>query len=188
MRRAMMLGLALAAGPAAAGVLSEAEGNWAGSSAQGFAFRAELSDDAGAARLRIWQGLPETPPALEFDQTGLIARDNIIAGGRQELRLEVQPGGTTLVLHTEAADESGEMTEDVSVRFVDFQFTVTAYRIALTGAPDAPDYHCAVDLAHDEVTFQGLRAPLAPRPAEADNLALWQPRAAFDRGFCPPPG
>ena len=186
----LLIPLILAALPAAAEpVLGEAGGNWAGATGQGFAFRAVLSDQDGAARLQIWQGLPGEPltgdPA--FDATGLVWRDNIIAGGRQTLALHEGPAQTTLRIVTESADEMGEAVEELEIRFIDNQFTVIGYSLQLTGAPDGAEYLCTVDLLEDIAVFNGTARALEPRSAEADNLSDWTPQAALDRGYCPPP-
>lgn len=191
MRRATcLIPLILAASPAAAGpVLGEVGGNWAGATGQGFAFHAVLSDEAGQARLQIWQGMPGQPltgdPA--FDATGLVWRDTIISGGRQTLALDEGPAQTTLIVVTESADEMGEAAEELQIRFIDNQFTVTGYSLTLTGAPDGADYACSVDLLENVAIFNGTATASEARPAEADNLSGWAPGAAVDRGYCPAP-
>lgn len=179
----------LLAGPVlASALLGEVRGNWAGTSGLGFDFRAELTEEAGAARLRIWQGMGgmlESAP--QFDATGVVYRDNIIAGGVQTLDLVTTGTATELLIVTQGTDEMGEVREVVRVAYLDNQFTVVGYSIALTGSPDGHDYDCTVDLAQDSVTAMGETLALAPRAFEADNLSDWGPGEAFTRGFCPSP-
>jgi hypothetical protein len=179
----------LLAGPVlASALLGEVTGNWAGASGQGFDFRAELTEEAGAARLRIWQGMGgmlESEPQL--DMTGVVYRDSIIAGGVQTLELASTGTATELLIVTEGTDEMGEVREVVRVAFLDNQFTVVGYSIALTGSPDGHDYDCTVDLVNDSVTAMGETRALEARAFEDDNLSGWGPGAAFSRGFCPSP-
>lgn len=178
-----------AAAAAAGAALGEVSGNWAGASGQGFDFRALLTDEAGEARLQIWQGMGAAGLQGEpqFDVTGIVYRDNIIAGGRQTLELAETADGTTLLIVTEGRDEMGEVREVVTVAFLDNQFTVVAYEIGLTGSPDGHDYRCTVDLAADTATAQGRTTALPARAFEDDNLSGWGPGEAFSRGYCPSP-
>ena len=63
----LFLTVTLALPAAAQTVLSEASGNWAGSSGEGFTFLARLTQNEDKARLVIWGGGPGSAAVAEGD-------------------------------------------------------------------------------------------------------------------------
>lgn len=187
----VLTALGLSSAARADTVLSEVSGNWAGTSGQGFDFRAILSEAGGETRLQIWQGMNGIVPggAAELDLHPAVYRDNIIAGDRQGLQVIAGPEATVLRILTESEDEQYGFREAVDVQFIDFQFTVIAYAVDLTEFASAEgNYSCHVDLRANTRVVNGVTESLPDRPAEADNLSGWGPDAALTKGLCPAPG
>lgn len=168
--------------------LGEAQGNWAGASGTGFDFRAELTEEDGQARLKIWNAMPGAGfgPDPEFDKTGIVYRDQITAGGSQELVVQEKASSTRLMIVTQSKDETGDAKEVLSIAYLDNQFTVIGYEFHLTNTPEGADYSCVVDLRADTSVSGGKQTALAPRAFEADNLSSWGTDTAFALGYCPP--
>jgi hypothetical protein len=171
-------------------VIGEASGNWAGPSNQGFFYRAELilEKPNGAfddfVRLRIFQGtdaIPSASGAPQLDNPDITMR--LIGVGEQ--RLETGADGA-LILATEGADETAEFAERIVIRFIDNQFTVVGYFLAIDEAEFEP-YSCEADLWNGETVFNGARWPEARRMGfEGLNASAWSFRLAVERGACPP--
>ncbi len=171
-------------------ILSEATGNWAGASNQGFYFRAHLIQNEDKARLAIWggalEGVPDASGDPEFDN------DQIALGAfatRQELEVFDTGKGSVLQVVTEFADEEAEGRSVVQVQFIDNQYTVVGYyhlsRFYNPGGEPA-SYECDVDL-RNMVTSDGgveLELELEPVAFDALNASDWTWSAAFDRGYC----
>lgn len=189
--RAMAAGLAFAAMAQAAGAgpRAEATGNWAGSAGGGFHFRATLEGVEDRVTLVIRNGIDAVPPAAAEPE--LVVPDFALSAFATN-RLEVAEGpeGSTLQVVTDFADETGEGREVVSLRFIDFQFTVTGYAFRLAGHLDngTRDYGCEVDLLAGTVTEDGRTRALPPMDVAALNASGWRHDAAFTRGWCDPGG
>jgi hypothetical protein len=189
MRRlaALTLSLALALPATAQTVISEATGNWAGSSGQGFDFRARLYQNQDRLGLAIWSGMGGAPAALgdaAFDN------DQIELGAfatRQALEVAETPDGSILQIVVEFADEDAEGRSVTQIQFIDNQFTVVGYyhlsRFYNPGG-DPLVTECDVDLRNMVVIDDGQVRQLQPVAHDALNASDWTWGAAFDRGFC----
>lgn len=188
MRRLILaLSLCLASPVLAEPLLSEASGNWAGSSNGGFFFRAELTQAKTAARLRIWNATDGVPSGgdEQFDNAAIA-----LSAYATSQRLEVieAPEGSILQVVTEFADEAAEGREVVQIQYLDNQFTVIGYYHQSTGYNPGGDpipYECEVDLRAGKATVNGTTTDLPPMDFEAQNASGWTYGAAFDRGYCP---
>lgn len=189
MRRltALALAAALALPASAQTILSEATGNWAGASKQGFTFRAQLSQNRDKARLTIWRGMDSIPAASgdpDFDNTQI---DLGAFATRQELEVFENNDSTTLQVVTEFADEEAEGRSVVQIQFIDNQYTVVGYyhRSKFYNPGGEPfTYECDVDLWNMVSIDDGKQRQLEPVGFEALNASDWTFSAAFDRGFC----
>lgn len=171
-------------------VLSEASGNWAGPSNQGFHFRAELVQNEDRLGLRIWNAIDGVPrasddPAFENDRIELGAFATL-----QALEVVETPAGSTLQVVVEFADEEAEGRSVTRIQFLDNQFTVVGYShqsrfYTPDGAPIVTD--CDVDLWNRTAIENGVERRLEPVDFEALNASDWTLGAAFDRGFCTRP-
>ncbi len=171
-------------------LLSEATGNWAGASNEGFYFRAQLSQvpNDDKARLMIWGGALDGVPAAagdpEFDN------DQIALSAfatRQELEVYDSGEGSILQVVTEFADEDAEGRSVVQIQYLDNQYTVVGYYHLSKfynpgGEPFA--YECDVDLWNMVSIENGQQRTLEPVGFEALNASDWTWDAAFERGFC----
>jgi len=185
MRVIASLAVLLACGlPAAAEtVLSEASGNWAGTSGDGFTFLARLSQNEDMARLVIWGGNPGSLAVAE----GEPQFDNpVIAIGafatKQALEVAETGDGSTLQIVTEYADEEGTGRIVTEVQFLDNQFTVVGYHH--TGELAGRAFACEVDLWNMTAVEDGETRVLEPVEFEALNASDWTWDAAYERGFC----
>jgi hypothetical protein len=186
----LTLSLALAIAPpvSAQAVLSEATGNWAGPSKDGFYFRARLTQNEDKARLQIWggalDGVPKASGDPEFDN------DQIALGAfatKQELEVIDTGNGSILQIVTEFADEEAEGRSVVQIQFLDNQYTVVGYyHLSKFYNPggDPFAYECDVDLWNMVSIDNGKERKLEPVGFEALNASDWTWDAAFDRGFC----
>ena len=185
----LALAVTLALPAAAETVLSEASGNWAGSSGQGVNFRAELSWTPGeeANRLRIWSGYDGPATNLDFENPAIS-----LGAFATRQALEVLDTGTGSILQvvTEFADEEAEGRVVVQIQFIDFQYTVVGYAFQELGYdhsdPANPlPYACELDLVNGTATVDGRTSDLPPMASDALNASDWTFSAAFDRGWCP---
>ncbi len=179
----LALFLACALPAAAETVLSEASGNWAGTSGDGFTFLARLSQNEDMARLVIWGGNPGSPAVAE----GAPQFDNpAIALGafatKQALEVVEAAEGSTLKVVTEYADEEGTGRIVTEVQFLDNQFTVVGYHH--TGELAGQVFACEVDLWKMTAVEDGKSRVLEPVGFEALNASDWTWDAAYERGFC----
>jgi hypothetical protein len=184
---ALTLSLALSLPAAAETVLSEASGNWAGASNQGFYFSAQLVQNKDRLGLVIWNGndgVPGTSGDPEFDnrqiELGAFAT-------RQELEVIDSGNGTILQIVVEFADEEAEGRSVTQIQRIDNQYTVVGYYHLSKfynpgGEPLA--YECDVDLWNMVTIDNGQQRQLEPVGFEALNASDWTFGAAFDRGFC----
>ncbi len=185
---ALTLTLALSLPASAQSVLSEATGNWAGPSNEGFYFRAQLTQNKDQARLQLWggalDGVPDANGAPEFDN------DQIALSAfatRQELEVFDDPSGSTLQVVTEFADEEAEGRTVVQIQYLDNQYTITGYyhRSMFYNPGSQPfTYECDVDLLNMVTIDDGVERKLKPVNSEALNASDWTWDAAFDRGYC----
>jgi hypothetical protein len=182
------LALCLAAVPAHAEImLSEVTGNWAGKAGGGFYFRAVLTQEGDAARLRIWQDLGGVPeggdPQMDNPEIALGAFTTT-----QELRLRETGEGTVLTVFTGFADETGSGRERVDIRYMDNQFTVVGYMLELDAVEmdvSLPPWSCQLDLLDGYRTVNNEGSEF-PAPAFEDlNASVWFAGAAISQGFCP---
>ena len=189
MRRfaALTLSFALALPAVAQTVISEASGNWAGASNQGFHFRAQLVQNRDRLGLRIWNAIDGVPPASgdpAFDNTEI---ELGAFATRQQLEIFETQAGTTLQVVVEFADEDAEGRSVTQIQYLDNQFTVVGfYHRSKFYNPGGEPFttECDVDL-WNMVTFDnGRERKLAPVGFEALNASDWTWGAAFDRGFC----
>ena len=190
MRTFVALGfsLVLALPVAAQTPLSEATGNWAGASNEGFYFRAQLSQVADKARLQIWggalDGVPAASGAPEFDNDRI---DLSAFATKQALETFDDGNGTILQVVTEFADEDAEGRSVVQIQFIDNQYTVVGYyhRSKFYNPGGEPStYECDVDLWKMVSLEDGKERQLPAVGFEALNASDWTWSAAFDRGFC----
>lgn len=190
MRRlsALILSLALALPVQAETVLSEASGNWAGASNQGFYFRARLVQNEDKARLMIWGGAMDGVPAgtgePEFDNPGI---ELTAFATRQALEVVESPNGSILQVVVEFADEDAEGRSVTQLQFIDNQYTVVgSYHRTSFYNPGGDPFtrECEVDLWNMTSTEDGTTRQLEPVAFEALNASDWTWGAAFDRGFC----
>ncbi|MFN6926046.1 MAG: hypothetical protein ACK4P8_10405 [Tabrizicola sp.] len=174
--------------PAAAQtVVSEASGNWAGSSNQGFYFTAQLVQNRDRLGLVIWNGNDSVPgtqgdPEFSNDQIELGAFET-----KQVLEVFEGPNGATLQIVVEFADEEAEGRSVTQIQRIDNQYTVTGYyHLSKFYNPGGEPltYECDVDLWNMVSIDNGQERRLAPVGFEALNASDWTFGAAFDRGFC----
>lgn len=184
---ALSLSLCLALPATAQTVLSEASGNWAGASNQGFYFAAQLVQDQDRLGLVIWNGnesVPSTAGDPEFDnrqiELGAFAT-------RQALEVIESTNGSILQIVVEFADEDAEGRSVTQIQRIDGQYTVTGYyhlsRFYNPGG-EPYSYECDVDLWNMVSIDNGRQRQLEPVGFEALNASDWTWGAAFDRGFC----
>jgi hypothetical protein len=188
MRFALVL-LTLAT-PAMAETLGEVAGNWGGPQNTGFFFRAVLSDDAGQARLQIWNAADAVPQGgdPQFDNTGIVWRDNMVEAGEQRLELLDGPDGTALLIVTETSDEAYTAREMLKVQYLDNQFTVMSYaNTSYDVNTNADGFSCLVDVWNDRVTLNSRPATAPKLSFDDKNASLWTATSVFDLGYCPRP-
>ncbi|MFN4193444.1 MAG: hypothetical protein ACK4FR_10920 [Tabrizicola sp.] len=185
---ALILSMTLALPAAAQAVLSEASGNWAGSSNQGFFFLARLIQNEDKLRLTIWNGAMEGVPSPagdpDFDNPGIALG---AFATRQALEVLDGPDGAILQIVVEFADEEAEGRSVTQLQFLDNQYTVVGYyhRSTFDNPGGEPGIHeCEVDLWNMTSTENGTTRQLEPVGFEALNASDWTWGAAFDRGFC----
>jgi hypothetical protein len=183
----VLLFLILTCPVAAQTPVSEASGNWAGASNQGFYFMAQLVQNKDRLGLLIWNGNDGVPSASgdpEFDnreiELGAFAT-------RQDLEVVETPNGTILQIVVEFADEEAEGRSVTQIQRLDNQYTVVGYYHLSKfynpgGEPFA--YECDVDLWNMVTIDGGTERQLEPVGFEALNASDWSFGAAFDRGFC----
>lgn len=185
MRRsaALVLSLGLALPAAAQTLLSEASGNWAGSTGSGFTFLARLTQNEDKARLTIWGGGPDSPARAEGDPQLDNAEFALGAfATRQELEVLDSGQGSILQVVTEYADEEGSGRSVTQVQFIDNQFTVVGYHHA--GEYLDKSFECDVDLWKMVATENGVERALEPVGFEALNASEWRFDTPYERGFC----
>jgi hypothetical protein len=179
----LCLTMALALPASAQTVLSEASGNWAGTSGDGFTFLARLFQNEDKARLAIWGGGPSSPAVAEGDPQ--FDNAEIALGAfatRQALEVIDTGDGSILQIVTEYADEEGSGRNVTQIQFIDNQFTVVGYYHA--GEHLGQDFECDVDLWKMIATENGKERQLKPVGFEALNASDWGWDAAYQRGFC----
>ncbi len=179
----LCLTLAATLPAAAEALLSEASGNWAGISGEGFTFFARLTQNEDMARLAIWGGNPGSAAVAE----GQPQFDNpVIAIGafamKQALEVVETEDGSTLRIVTEYADEEGTGRIVTELRFLDNQFTLVGYHHV--GETAGRSHSCDVDLWNMTATEDGVTRALVPVGFEALNASDWTWDAAYERGFC----
>jgi hypothetical protein len=184
---ALSLSVALTFPAVAQTVVSEASGNWAGSSNQGFYFTAQLVQNKDRLGLVIWNGndgVPGTQGDPEFNN-GQIELGAFAT--RQELEVFEGPNGATLQIVIEFADEEAEGRSVTQIQRIDNQYTVTGYyhRSKFYNPGGEPfTKECDVDLWNMTSIEDGVTRSLQPVGFEALNASDWTFGAAFDRGFC----
>jgi hypothetical protein len=185
---AIILSLSLALPAVAQPVLSEASGNWAGSSNQGFYFRAQLTQNDDKARLRIWGGALDGVPAAQGDPE--FDNDQIALGAfatLQELEVFEFGDGAVLQVVTEFADEEAEGRTVVQIQYLDNQYTVVGYYYqARFNNPDGgpAQYECELDLNKMVSAENGKKRQLGAVASDQLNASDWTFSVAFDRGWC----
>ena len=180
---ALCLTLACALPATAETVLSEASGNWAGASGEGFTFLARLSQNEDKARLVIWGGGPGSAAVAEGEPQ--FDNPTIVIGAfatKQELEVLDTGDGSILQIVTDYADEEGSGRTITQIQFIDNQFTVVGYFHAGELAGQAFD--CEGDLWRMTATEAGKARVLEPVGFEALNASDWTWDAAYERGFC----
>jgi hypothetical protein len=184
---ALTLSLALSLPAAALTVVSQASGNWAGPSNDGFYFHAVLVQDKDRLGLVIWNGNDRVPsmdgdPAFNNRQIELGA-----FATRQDLEVLETPNGSILQVVVEFADEEAEGRSVTQLQFIDNQYTVIGYyHLSKFYNPggEPTSYECDVDLWNMVTIDGGKERQLEPVGFEALNASDWTFGAAFDRGFC----
>lgn len=179
----LSLSLTLALPASAEPLLSEASGNWAGASNQGFYFLARLTQNEDAARLVIWggamDGVPSGEGEPEFDNP------EIALGAfatRQELEVIDTSAGSILQIVTEYADEESEGRAVLQIQYLDTQYTVVGLFHASDGV--GGHYECDIDFLRGVATQDGVERRLSEMAFEDLNASGWTFNAAFDRGYC----
>lgn len=181
------LAIALAMPASAETVISEASGNWAGPSNQGFYFLARLTEEEDMARLRIWSGLEDGVPSgagdPDFDNTGIQ-----LAAFASSQTLEIVDGPTGSVLHlvTEFADEYAEGRIALKIQFIDNQYAVVGYDYSELAHADGGDpipYDCNVDFRGGQMTEDGMEFALQVDDGMT-NASNWTHSVIFDRNIC----
>ncbi|WP_333816578.1 hypothetical protein [Tabrizicola sp.] len=179
----LALFLACALPAAAETVLSEASGNWAGTSGDGFTFLARLSQNEDMARLVIWGGNPGSPAVAEgepqFDNPAIALG---AFATTQALEVVETADGSTLQIVTEYADEEGTGRIVTELQFLDNQFTVVGYHHK--GELAGQTFACDVDLWNMTAVEDGETRVLEPVGFEALNASDWTWDAPYERGFC----
>jgi hypothetical protein len=185
---ALMLSLVIALPVQAQTPVSEASGNWAGASNEGFYFLARLSRKDDKLRLSIWGGALDGVPAAtgepEFDNE---AFELSAFATREELEVVDTPNGSILQLVVEFADEEAEGRSVTQLQYIDNQYTVVGYyHLSKFYNPGGEPFtkECEVDLWKMTSTENGTTRALEPVGFEALNASDWTWGAAFDRGFC----
>ena len=183
----LSLSLCVALPAGAETVLSEATGNWAGPSRQGFDFRAQLFPNRDRLGLAIWGGMGGVPAASGDPE---FRNDEIELGAFATLiKLEVFDStvGSTLQIVVEFADEDAEGRSVTQIQRIDNQYTVTGYyhlsRFYNPGGEPAV-HECDVDLRNMVAIDNGQERKLEPVATEALNASDWTFGAAFERGYC----
>lgn len=179
----LVLSLSMAQPCLAQTVLSEASGNWAGSSGDGFTFLARLTQNEDKARLTIWGGGPGSPAVDEGDPQ--FDNPEFALGAfatRQELEVVDTGQGSILQVVVEYADEEGSGRSVTQVQFLDNQFTLVGYYHS--GEYLGKSFECDVDLWKMMATENGVERELEPVGFEALNASDWTWDAAYERGFC----
>lgn len=164
-------------------VLSEASGNWAGTSGNGFAFLARLTQNGDMARLTIWSGNPGEAAVAEGDPQ--FDNPSITIGAiatKQDLEVVDTGDGSLLQIVTVYADADGSERIVTRMQFLDNQFTVVGYSHSSELAGGR--YDCDVDLWNMTATENGVTRALEPVQFEALNATSWTWDAAYERGFC----
>lgn len=190
MRRyvALTLSLAFAEPAVAQTVISEAGGNWAGASNQGFYFLARLSRNEDKLRLSVWggamDGVPTATGEPEFDN---VAFELAAFATREKLEVVETPNGSILQVVVEFADEDAEGRSVTQLQYIDNQYTVVGYYHRSTfynPGGEAFTKECEVDLWKMTSTEDGVTRQMDPVGFDALNASDWTWGAAFDRGFC----
>jgi hypothetical protein len=186
---ALLMILATTAPLQAETVLSEASGNWAGASNQGFYFLARLGRSDDKLRLSIWggalDGVPAGTGAPEFDNP--VFELSAFATREALEVVEGRDGSSILQVVVEFADEEAEGRSVTQLQFIDNQYTVVGYSNLSRfynpgGAPFTKE--CSVDLWNMVAVENGVERQLEPVGFEALNASDWTWGAAYDRGFC----
>jgi hypothetical protein len=187
MRTLAALALSLALPAQAQTVLSEASGNWAGASNNGFFFNAQLVQHRDRLGLMIWTGLDGVPPTSgdpDFDNRGI---ELGAFATWQALEVYESDRGTTLQIVVEFADEEAEGRSVTQIQRIDNQYTVTGYyHLSRFYNPGGEPilYECDVDLWNMVTIDNGQERQLEQVAFEALNASDWTWGAAFDRGYC----
>jgi hypothetical protein len=179
----LALAVSLSLPAAAETVLSEASGNWAGASGQGFSFLARLTQNEDMARLTIWGGNPGETAVAEGDPQ--FDNDEIALGAfatKQALEVIDTGSGSILQIVTEYADEEGSGRNVTQIQFIDNQFTVVGY--VHNGEHLGQGFECDVDLWKMAAKENGKTRELEPVGFEALNASDWSWDTAYERGFC----
>lgn len=179
----LALALSLAVPASAENLLSEASGNWAGSSGTGFSFLARLTQNEDMARLTIWGGNPGEAAQAKGDPQ--FDNPTIAIGAfatKQDLEVVDTGDGSILQIVTEYADEEGSGRIVTQLQFIDNQFTVVGYYHA--GELAGKTFECDVDLWKMTATEDGKTRELEPVGFEALNASDWTYDAPYERGFC----
>lgn len=164
-------------------LLSEASGNWAGASGEGFTFLARLTQNEDKSRLTIWGGGPGSPAVAEGEPQ--FENPEFALGAfatRQALEVLDTGEGSILQVITEYADEEGSGRSVTEVQFIDNQFTVTGFYHG--GEYLGQNFECDVDLWKMVTTENGVERALEPVGFEALNASEWRFDTAYERGFC----
>ena len=188
-RFVVFLGLALLVSvPARAEtILSEASGNWAGASGQGFSFLARLTEEDDFARLRIWSGTADAPPTGEGDPELDNGQISLAAfASLQALEVVETEQGAVLQVITEFADEYAEGRIVLQIQFIDNQYTVVGYHyqeIAHDQGNGPVPYECNIDFADGSMTEDGMEFAMSVEDGMT-NASGWIYSVVFDRGLC----
>lgn len=180
---ALILSFCMTLPAASRTLLSEASGNWAGSSGAGFTFLARLTQAEDKARLTIWGGGPGNPAVAEGDPQFDNPAFALGAFATKQALEVLQTGeGSTLQVVIEYADEEGSGRTVTQIQFIDNQFTVVGYFHG--GEHLGKSFDCEVDLWKMEAVEGGVQRRLEPVGFEALNASDWTWDAAYERGFC----
>lgn len=166
---------------------SEVTGNWAGASLGGFYFRATLEQNEDAGALKIWNAMDAVPDGKAEPELN-VPRFVLLAFATDQ-HLEVEDGHESAVLKVVSAyaDEVGTGTVQVSLQYIDNQFTIIGYEHRgeehIDGGKTSP-HSCLIDFEAGKVTQDGQTRDLPAMDFEARNASAWTETAPYDRGWC----
>jgi hypothetical protein len=179
--------VAAASAGLAQGVVREVTGNWAGLQENGYWFRAQLVEEQGKVRLRVWNGdLFSEPREPNLDVTGIVQRVSAHATNAQGLDVSVMDHGSELLIVSKSEDAGRRVDETVHIQFTNAQFLVVGYAwSAFDRKTGDAVLDCTVNLVSDVALVNGAPRDVPIHPVAAKTAANWTATSAIDLGYCP---